>query len=355
MSQHSQSDAMNTVNPPRCGERPSRRRRSLTLVGLVTVGSALAAVALGALAASGADVPPVHGRDGRATEDNTPARTEAVVTDSLGRRVSAPAEPDRIAALTAQAAEWLADLGVTPVLRPASPHQPSPDLRDAPTISIEHAAGPNLEQLVAARPDLVITSSTFAQFIPPIESATDAPALALDVRCVADLKKNIRLLGDLLGRNDKAEEFIETINANVAEAKRDAPGDGSKVFALFGAPSAFYGFLPETYLGDLVEIAGGRMVALGESDDSRYRGFTPIGLESLVAAEPDVILTVAHSGAEARLESLRDDPAWSSLRAVREGRVVSLPERLFVTAAGARFGEALDQVRDALDETGERR
>jgi len=357
--------------------RPRSTPRALTWLLAAGV-VAIAMAGLGALAAS---EPGPSGvvvgsgesdalQSGHDQPENTSARAARVVTDSLGRRVEAPIEPKRIAALTAQAAEMLVDLGVKPILRPDSPHEPAPELRDTPTISIEHAAGPNLEQLVAAQPDLVISSSTFAQFIPSIESATEAPVLTLDVRSVADIKDNARLLGELLKRSAQAESLIEAIDASVARtnlggtgvppvAGRAAPTEAPKVFALFGAPSAFYAFLPETYLGDLVDIAGGRLIAVGESSDSRYRGFAPIGMESLLAADPDCVLTVAHSpsgdAGETKLDSLRADPAWSSLRAVREGCVVSLPERLYVTAAGARFEHALRLVREALDRIGEGR
>jgi len=325
-------------------------RRAFTVrAAAVCVAAALAAVVAGAVALGALETwPEEHAAGDPADAADAGGPGAVTVSDSLGRVVTLRKRPERVAALAPHAAELLAALGVEPALRPSTAHEWSPAVRDVPTISVEHAAGPNLEQLAQAAPDLVVTTSTFAQFIPAMEAATGEPALVLDVRSVADLVEAIATLGELVGKSERADALIADIETTAEAA---APADASRaprVFALFGSPSAFYAFLPDTYLGDLVEIAGGDLVEAGRSRDSRYKGLAPVGLETIVAAEPDVILVVAHSGAEANLTSLRADPVWSNLRAVREGRVFSLPERLFVTAAGVRFGQAVEMVREAL-------
>jgi ABC-type Fe3+-hydroxamate transport system substrate-binding protein len=49
-----------------------------------------------------------------------------------------------------------------------------------------------------------------------------------------------------------------------------------------------------------------------------------------------------------RLPEMAADPAWSSLRAVREGRVVTLSDELFVMRPGAEVIEALGVLRAAV-------
>jgi len=286
-------------------------------------------------------------------DDNAPARAEpstGALVDSLGRTINAPEQPQRIAALAPQAAELLVDLGVTPALRPITPYETPEALRHIPTISVEHAAGPNLEQLAAARPDLIVISAVHAQFIPTMQRIMDAPVVAIDIRSSAELKRTVTLLAALTGSEARAQQRLDEIDTLIARADEGSAADRPRAFALFGAPAAFYAFLPSSYLGDLIDLAGGDLVAGGLEESQRFRGFSPIGLESIVAADPDLLLVVAHGGAEARVDALRKDPAWSGLRAVREGRVVALPERLFVTAAGAHFDEALALVRAALHE-----
>ncbi len=282
--------------------------------------------------------------DALPTDESASAR----LVDSLGRAVQAPDRAERIAALAPHLAELLIEIGVEPALRPVTPYEPPAALQDVPTISLAHAAGPNLEQLAAARPGLILTSSVYAQFIPTMQRVTGAPVIALDVRSVEDLQRVYTLLGDLTNRPAPAERRIDEIDAVIAARADASPSASPRVFALFGSHAAFYAFLPESYLGDLIRIAGGEPLGEELDESDRYRGFAPVGFETLIAADPDVLIIVAHAGADARLESLRRDPAWSSLRAVREGRVVSLPERFFITSAGARFDEALSLVENAL-------
>jgi iron complex transport system substrate-binding protein len=78
-----------------------------------------------------------------------------------------------------------------------------------------------------------------------------------------------------------------------------------------------------TAIGALIEGAGGvnvgREIGLG--------GIVPLSTERAFATDPDVVLVTRGSGAA---ESLRHDPLLSRLRAVREGRVVEMENRLLV-------------------------
>jgi len=314
-------------------------RDGRALLAIIAAAALLTALSVAALAWADDEVPATSSEPG-----------QRALIDSLGRPINAPDKPRRIAALAPQAAELLVDLGVTPALRPITPYETPEALRHIPTISVEHAAGPNLEQLAAARPDLIVVSAVHAQFIPTMQRIMDAPVVAIDIRSSAELKRTVTLLAALTGSEARAQQRLDEIDTLIARADEGSAADRPRAFALFGAPAAFYAFLPSSYLGDLIDLAGGDLVAGGLEESQRFRGFSPIGLESIVAADPDLLLVVAHGGAEARVDALRKDPAFSGLRAVREGRVVALPERLFVTAAGAHFDEALALVRAALHE-----
>ena len=80
-----------------------------------------------------------------------------------------------------------------------------------------------------------------------------------------------------------------------------------------------------------------------------------LSLEGILAGDPDYIFTVLQASdanvekARASLEAaLLSNPAWGTLRAVREGRFYTLDHRLYNLKPNARWGEAYEQLADIL-------
>ena len=69
-----------------------------------------------------------------------------------------------------------------------------------------------------------------------------------------------------------------------------------------------------------------------------------INLETVFAADPDIILVQCHAGTEdamALVETLYgDNPVWQSLSAVKNGKVYYLEKSLFHNKPNSRFAEA---------------
>ena len=77
-----------------------------------------------------------------------------------------------------------------------------------------------------------------------------------------------------------------------------------------------------------------------------------INLETVFAANPDVIVVQCHAGAEdamAQVEELYgDNPVWQSLDAVKNGRVYYLEKTLFHNKPNSRFAEAYQKLAEIL-------
>ena len=77
------------------------------------------------------------------------------------------------------------------------------------------------------------------------------------------------------------------------------------------------------------------------------------GAEGILAGDPDYIFAVLQgadaAAAQASLDgALLSNPAWSGLRAVREGRFITLDHRLYNLKPNARWGEAYEKLADIL-------
>ncbi len=270
------------------------------------------------------------------------------MTDDLGRAVTLDAPARRVAVASPAAVDLLLSIGVRPVTRPWMAGATPDSWQGIPTIGYDHASGPNLEQLIAARPDLVVIGVTSARFIDRIESLVRAPVLVLQVSDVEDLPARLVDLGRLTDTVEparaRADELRRILEAQRAHHSSSPP----RVFALFGGPRTGYAFTDTSYFGSLIELVGGQVVTASGKPHGLFPELARYSVERLWAADPDVILVLSHGSVHDRLPELASDPAWASLRAVREGRVVTLSDELFVMRPGAEVIEALGVLRAAV-------
>jgi iron complex transport system substrate-binding protein len=282
-----------------------------------------------------------------APSDDGGSRT---ITDDLGREVSIAGDIERIAVASPFAVEYLMALDHPPVLRPDIPaEEVRPEAAvSIPTLAVSHSVGPNLEQLVAADPDLVILSPTFARFTDTIEDATEAPVLVYRIDAIADVPAKARTFGRLIGKPERGAALAQRMHERIAAITPPADVQGPEVFALFGTPQAFFAFLPDSYLGSMVEHLGGTLITEGSPAANLSTQLTPFSMEYLIEADPDVILMVHHGPAGEMVDELREHPAWSGLTAVREGRVHRVSQWLFMMHPGPRANEALNVLRPLL-------
>lgn len=268
-------------------------------------------------------------------------------TDDLGRTIRLDAPASRIAALSHYAVDPLIEMGVAPVARGDVKYELSASAKAVHAISVRHGSGPNLEQLAALDTDLIIVSIVHAGFVETIERTVGTPVAVLDPTSFEDLLTELRLLGRLTGRGAEAEAIATELEAEITSILGDSSPVASRVYALFGAPGAFFAFMPGTYLGDLIAMTGGELVNAGE-ESKLFRGYSAFSVESALAEDPDVIVLISHMAPEPQLEILAKMPGWGALRAVRKGRVVVLKEHHFVSAPGFEAARAIRILRDAL-------
>jgi len=272
------------------------------------------------------------------------------IRDDLGREVRLDGVATRVAAASPAAVDVLLSIGVRPVTRPWLPGRTPDSWEGIPTIGLDHASGPNLEQLVAARPDLIVVDVTSARFVDRIERLVGAPVYCLQVSDIEGLPDRLRELGVLSGHETEADEQALRTQS-VIDTLRDEHRSGSptRVVALFGGPRTGYAFTPESYVASLLELVGAEMVLAGGEPHGMFPELSRYSAEQVWASDPDAIVILSHGAVHNRLPQLQADPVWSGLRAVREGRVQTLSDDLFVMRPGADFLDAIAALRAALD------
>ena len=189
---------------------------------------------------------------------------------------------------------------------------------------------PNVESVLATKPDLVVLygSDDNRDAARRLRAAGVATA-SFRVDRIADFERVTIALGALTGDSLAARATVDSVRTTVTRVRAAT--------ASLPKPSVFWPLYDQpllatgggSFLNELIDVAGGRNVYAFLPEPSPR-----ITVEDLLGRDPDVILVSPESRAR-----YLGDPRWRALRAVREGRVISVDTTL-VFRPGPRLGEA---------------
>jgi iron complex transport system substrate-binding protein len=131
------------------------------------------------------------------------------------------------------------------------------------------------------------------------------------------------------------------MHARIAEVERAVEGKGRpRTLLVFGLePIVVAG--PHSFAGEMLAHAGARNAV------SEGKGYPTLGMENVLALDPDVVLNAALEESHGSQRIGKDTPGWQKLRAVAEGRVMPLADEA-VLRPGPRLGEGLARVARAV-------
>ncbi|MWD27290.1 ABC transporter substrate-binding protein [Aquicoccus sp. SCR17] len=286
-----------------------------------------------------------------------PATAEVTATDVTGREVTLDAPAHRIvlgegrhlAVLgilhedpVALVAGWRQDKGLDPATR-AAYAEAFPAVEQIAPVGAGNRQL-SVESTIALDPDLVLLSLvdfTDPNMTRPLQQleAAGIPVAFVDffTHPLENTVTSLRLIGTLTGSEARAEEFITfyddhlaTIRDRLAKAAPEAP----RVFVqVHAAPGACCATVGRGVFDAFIEAAGGHNI--GREAVPGVMG--NVGLENLLAADPDVFLAtggthmaprgglvlgagVDEATATESFDALLSDPGLAGLRAVAEGR-----------------------------------
>ena len=289
-------------------------------------------------------------------EPAVPAETNETTaytfTDDLGREISLDA-PERVAALTGSFADlWCLAGGEETLVAAAHDAWTGFDLHLSEDVTdLGAIKEPNVELLLASRPDLVLASSNTAaqkQLLPLLEQA----GLTLAYFHVTNFSEYLNMLSictQLTGREDRYALYGQALEEQIAAAR--ARADGSQPTVLYiraTGSSCKVKNSRDTVLGEMLADLDCRNIA-----DREGSLLEELSLEGILQSDPDFIFAVCQGAdptdARQMLEqTLLSNPAWQSLTAVKEGRFHVLEHELYNLKPNARWGEAYENLAEIL-------
>ena len=238
--------------------------------------------------------------------------------------------PQRVVSLQPSVTVTLRDLGLLDRLVACTKYcvDVCPEVLETGCIIVEDSWSAKADQIMAARPDLVIASVPYR-----LESVAEilksgVPFLGLAPKTLDDIYKDIMMIARVMGLEAGGESQRGT--AVVARMKEEVHAMAQKTSELcrplvyceeWGKPL----ILSQTWVAELVEAAGGRFMG------SPGKQMTE---EEVAVADPDVIVAAwCGAGDRVPLEKIIPKRGWEQTKAAKNGRVYCINDEFLNTPA----------------------
>lgn len=115
--------------------------------------------------------------------------------------------------------------------------------------------------------------------------------------------RSIQELGEIFDRKEEAQKMVDEFTEFYDEYRDNNAGkEKPKVLVLMGLPGSYIIATENSYVGSLVELAGGENVYAGTGQE-----FLTVNTEDMKTKEPDVILRAAHALPDQVVEMFKED------------------------------------------------
>jgi iron complex transport system substrate-binding protein len=156
-----------------------------------------------------------------------------------------------------------------------------------------------------------------------VQEQTKIPYVLIDGRFAAT-PAALRLLGNILGMEERGEQLARYVEATFAEIDavlEAVPEDRRPRVYLARGPDGLETGVVGSINTEIIERAGGRNVARAAGQSGLVRA----SMEQVIVADPEIILTWDRNF----FERVMKDPLWAGVKAVREARVYLAPTAPF--------------------------
>lgn len=271
------------------------------------------------------------------TEDSTTENTQEPSSESSYGEES-------VVASSVAVVEILDALGVPMTGVPTSSYDLPKSVEQAARIG--NPMSPDMEIIASLNPDVVVSVDTLSEELTNQFTTIGAESFFVNLSSYDGLKESITSLGSRFGKETQAAELINGFEEKeTAITEKIADREGPSVLIIFGASNSFMVASQDSYVGDLVQRAGGVNII-----QDAPSAFSPVDMEYLADKNPDYILFMAHANPEESLKAFQEEfetnAAWQNFDAVKNQKVVALETGYFGMSANLQAIDALEKLVD---------
>jgi iron complex transport system substrate-binding protein len=161
---------------------------------------------------------------------------------------------------------------------------------------------------------------------------------------VASVLADVELVATAAGEAEAGAALASTMRAEIDAIAAAVTADGGprpRVFYELDATKEIYGPADDSFLAELITLAGGDPITTGSAT------VYSIPLETLIAADPEVVV-LGDAAYGVTAEQVAARPGWGGMTAVRDGAIRPVDD-VVVTRPGPRLAEGLRALALAID------
>lgn len=276
-------------------------------------------------------------------------------TDVLGNQVTVT-KTDRVVATMGSFAGIWELAGGTLVGAPADGFQ-SYGIDKDKVASIGDFKAPNLEQIIGLEPDLVILTAARTGYAGAANQvalretleASGITTAYFEVTTFEDYLAMLKTCTEMLGTPERYEQYGASVATQIDNIKQQVPKDAHPSVIIM---TTFSGgtrvSTSDSQTGVMLKELGAHNIV--DDDKSLLKDFS---FENVIAQNPDHIFVIPmgndpQAAEKNFLDQTSQNPAWSTLDAVKQGNVHVLDHNLFLFKPNEEWGQAYQVLFDAL-------
>jgi iron complex transport system substrate-binding protein len=276
------------------------------------------------------------------------ATTYPVTIRAANGSITIPARPTAIVSMSPTATEMLYAIGAGRQVKAVDSYSDYP--KGAPVTALD-ANQPNVEAIVAYQPDLVVVAgdstgltAQLAKFGIPVLSDPAATNLS-------DEYAQFTELGLATGHVAQARTEVGQIKQQVAQIVRHVPKHAKGQTYYFELDQTYYSVTSSTFIGQVLKLLGLSSIANRAKGAASSGGYPQLSAEFIIKANPTYIFLADTICCGQSITSVAARAGWSTLSAVKGGRVVPLNDDI-ASRWGPRIVNLLRTVATAMTRHG---
>jgi len=246
--------------------------------------------------------------------------------DETGRAVAIPDQVHRVVSLSPSLTNTVYALGAAGDLVGITDYTAYPPQAAREKPSVGAIVNPSLERIVALHPDLVLALPDFngAETVAGLQRL-GIPVFLFSTGNLANIYRSIANVGRLLGREREAAALVAELRAREERVRAESAGKKRPSVLLVLAIDPLITAGRNAFITEMIAAAGARSV----TDDVK-QDWLQMNVEAILPRQPDCILLMKDGPVS--LQDMQQRAGWSSLEAVRRGRVIVVDDRIQLPA-----------------------
>lgn len=310
--------------------------------------AAAAALTVTAAACSGTTQASNSGATSGASPAASSGQAFPVSLAAANGRVKVASRPAAILSLSPTATEMLYAIGAGSQVKAVDSLSDYP--AQAPRTKLS-AYQPNVEAIVAEKPDLVVESGDTGQLTKRL-AAFSIPVLELPAPSnFAGEIYEFDELGQATGHVNQAHKEADRVGTELHRIAAAAPHQAKPLTYYYELDQTYYSVTSSTFVGQLLALIGMKSIADQASGAAKSGGYPQLSAEYIIKANPDYIILADTVCCHQDAATVAKRPGWSGLAAVKDGHIIGLNDDI-ASRWGPRVTDLLRTVETAIAKGG---